>query len=131
MRCDVVGGGGGGDGVEEGGAQGGADLLGRIHHRTGHTRVSLVTLVRAVLLRAGKARPSPRLMTICWGKRWVQYDVCTPIWVSHNRPKADMTRPAVIAMRGPTLGTSFVAAPAATITPRAKGRKATPALAAE
>ncbi len=47
------------------------------------------TLVSAVLLRAVKARPIPRLMTISCGKTWVQYDVCTPIWVSHNRPKAD------------------------------------------
>ena len=50
-------------------------------------------------------------MTICWGKRWVQYDVCTPIWVSHNRPRAVVRRPAVIAMRGPILGSRFVASP--------------------
>src|ERR1700722_13902292 len=89
------------------------------------------TLVRAVLLRAGKARPSPRLITICCGKRWVQYDVCTPIWVSHNKPKADMRSPTLIATRGPILGNKVVAAPAATITPIANGRKAAPALAGE
>src|ERR1700674_1001963 len=88
-------------------------------------------LVSAVLLRAGKARPSPRLMTICCGNRWVQYDVCTPIWVSHNRPNADVNMPADIATRGPTLGSKDVEAPAATITPSANGRKATPAFAAE
>src|ERR1700674_6033078 len=89
------------------------------------------TLVSAVLLRAGKARPSPRLMTICCGKRWVQYDVCTPIWVNHNKPKADVKRPTVIATRGPILGSKDVEAPAAMMTPSANGRKATPALAAE
>src|SRR6201990_3251129 len=66
------------------------------------------TLGNAVLLRAGKARPIPRLMTICWGKRWVQYDVCTPIWVSHSRPRAMVERPAVMVMRGPILGSRLV-----------------------
>src|ERR1700751_5829408 len=89
------------------------------------------TLVSAVLLRAGKARPSPRLMTICWGKRWVQHEVWTPIWVSHNRPPAEASRPADMATRGPTLGSTFDETPAATMTPRANGRKARPALAAE
>ena len=42
-----------------------------------------------------------------------------------------MRRPTVIAMRGPILGSKFVEAAAATITPSANGRKATPALAAE
>ena len=44
-------------------------------------------------------------MQITGGRTWVQYDVCTPIWVSHTRPSAPRRSPTVIGTRGPMRGT--------------------------
>ena len=87
--------------------------------------------MRAVLLKAGKAKPRPTLIKISCGATCTQKSLCTPICVSQAKPPAAMARPTVIGIRGPIRGTRPDDAPAARMMPNAKGRKASPALSAE
>ena len=68
VRCDVVGGGGGGDGVEEGGAQGGTDLLGGVHHGAGDTGVSLAHLGQGGAAQSGEGQTEPEAHDDLLGK---------------------------------------------------------------
>ena len=66
--CDVVGRSGGSDGVEEGGAQGRTDLLGRIDHRTGDARVSLTDLGQGGTAQSREGQTEPKAHDDLLGK---------------------------------------------------------------